>query len=154
MKENKLLYSVTKGIYSFLLKIIYNPKIEGLENIPSEGAIIFAGNHMHAYDPLVVMSHTKRYIHFFSKKEIFKGFMGKIYEEIGLISVDREKTNPVAMLGAMKLLKRGGTIGIFPDDDFINTVNKFWFKGTLYCFIISFSLNFFILFKSKFRSKV
>ena len=63
MKENKVLYKILKLIYSPLLKILYRPKALGVENIPKDGAIIFAGNHRHAFDPVVVMTHTKRTVH-------------------------------------------------------------------------------------------
>ena len=48
MKENKNhLYKICKIIYSVLLKILYRPTVYGIENIPKEGSLIFAGNHRH-----------------------------------------------------------------------------------------------------------
>ena len=90
MKENKFLYKTLKIIYSSLLKLLYSPKVYGEGNIPEEGPIIFVGNHRHAFDPVVVMTYTKRIVHYMAKESIFKGFHGKI-------------------------LKQGGTVGIFPE---------------------------------------
>ena len=115
MKENKILYKILKAIYSTLLKTLYRPKVSGIQNIPEEGPIIFVGNHRHAFDPIVVMTYTKRIVHYMAKESIFKGLHGKILEAIGIIKVYRTKSNPVAVSEAMQVLEQGGTIGIFPE---------------------------------------
>ena len=115
MKENKILYKTLKIIIKPLLKILYRPKAYGTENIPKEGPIIFAGNHKHAFDPVVVMTNTDRIVHYMAKESIFKGLHGKILESIGIIKVYRTKSNPTAVIEAEQILKQGGTIGIFPE---------------------------------------
>ena len=115
MKENKVLYNICKLIYTTLLKVLYRPKAVGTENIPEEGSIIFAGNHRHAFDPVVVMTHTKRFVHYMAKETLFKGFHGFLFNQIGLIKVYRTKNNPEAIESAVNLLKDGGTLGIFPE---------------------------------------
>ena len=115
MKENKKLYKLAKKIYSTLLKILYRPEAHGIENIPKEGPVIFAGNHRHAFDPIVVMTYTDRTVHYMAKESLFKGLHGKIFESIGLIKVYRTKSNPAAVIEAEQILKQGGTIGIFPE---------------------------------------
>ncbi len=115
MKENKVLYGICKLIYTTLLKVLYRPKAIGIENIPDDGAVIFAGNHRHAFDPVVVMTHTKRVVHYMAKETLFKGLHGILFKEIGLIKVYRTKSNPEAIQSAVELLKSGGTLGIFPE---------------------------------------
>lgn len=115
MKENKFLYQFLKLIYSTLLKTLYRPKVYGLENIPEDGPVIFVGNHRHAFDPIVVMTYTKRLVHYMAKESVFKGFHGYLFKQIGLIKVSREKSNPLAVIEAEKVLNGGGTVGIFPE---------------------------------------
>lgn len=115
MKENKVLYGFLKIIYSTLLKVLYRPTAIGVENIPEDGAVIFAGNHKHAFDPVVVMTHTKRFVHYMAKESLFKGIHGLIFKGMGLIKVYRTKKNPGAVLEAVEILKNNGTIGIFPE---------------------------------------
>ena len=115
MKENKVLYKTLKLIYSPLLKILYRPKALGTENIPKDGAIIFAGNHRHAFDPVVVMTHTKRTVHYMAKESLFKGLHGMILKSIGLIKIYRSKGNSMAVKEAIDILKNGGTVGVFPE---------------------------------------
>lgn len=115
MKENRKLYKFLKTIYSKLLKTLYKPTAHGTENIPEEGPIIFVGNHRHAFDPIVVMTHTSRIVHYMAKESLFKGIHGKIFESIGLIKVHRNKKNLMAIIEAEEILKQGGAIGIFPE---------------------------------------
>lgn len=114
-KEKNFMYWLVKPIYSILLKVIFRPKVIGKENIPEDGALIFAGNHKHAVDPTMVMSSTKRIVHYMAKEELFKGLHGILFEEMGLIKVYRGKSNPQAVVEAENILKSGGTIGIFPE---------------------------------------
>lgn len=115
MKENKILYKILKIIYSSLLKTLYKPKVKGKENIPEQGPITFVGNHRHAFDPIVVMTYTKRIIHYMAKEELFKGIHGIILKKMGLIKVYRTKSNPTAVIEAVEILKQGGAVGIFPE---------------------------------------
>ena len=116
MKENKVLYNIVKGICSVILRILYWPKVYGKKNIPKEGSFILAGNHKHAYDPVLAMINTKRIIHYFAKEEVSGGFHGFIMRKIGTIIVykDRNK-NVTSVMEAEKILKNGGVIGIFPE---------------------------------------
>ena len=115
MKENQKLYKIAKAIYSKLLKILYNPTTKGTKNIPEKGPIIIVGNHKHAFDPIMVMSHTNRTIHYMAKESLFKGIHGKILESIGTIKIHRNKSNPIAIKAAEEILKQGGAVGIFPE---------------------------------------
>ena len=116
MKYSKLLYKICKIIYTFLLKLLYRPKVIGKENIPKEGSLIFAGNHKNAIDPILVMSNTNRIVHYMAKEELFKGLHGLLFKKIGLIKVYRDRLkNTISVSNAEKILKNSGTIGIFPE---------------------------------------
>ena len=114
-KEKNLVYKIVKPIYWILLKVIFRPEVIGKENIPKDGALIFAGNHKHAVDPTMVMAHTNRIVHYMAKEELFKGLHGVIFEQMGLIKVYRGKSNPQAVIEAENILNNGGTLGIFPE---------------------------------------
>lgn len=118
------MYKFLRIICTILVKIIFRPKVIGKENIPENGPIIFAGNHKHAVDPVVVMTSTKRIVHYMAKEEIFKGLHGIIFKKIGLIKVSRGKSNPLAVLEAERILEDNGTIGIFPEGTRNRTNNE------------------------------
>ena len=115
MKENKVFYGFLKCVYASLVTILYNPKVYGKENIPKDGPIVFAGNHRHAFDPVVVMTHTNRFVHYMAKETLFKGIFGFLLRQIGIIKVYRTRNNPLAIEEAENVLNEGGTIGIFPE---------------------------------------
>ena len=114
-KEKNIVYNLIKPIYTILLKIIFRPKVIGKENIPRDGALIFAGNHKHAVDPTMVMMSTKRIVRYMAKEELFRGLHGILFKNIGLIKVYRGRSNPNAVIEAENVLNKGGTIGIFPE---------------------------------------
>ena len=114
-QEHDFLYSFFRVIYKIILKILYRPKILGIENLPKTGSIILAGNHRRAPDPVLVMMCTKRKVHFLAKIEVSRGLHGKLFKRLGVIVVDRSKANPQAVLESENILKNGGVIGIFPE---------------------------------------
>lgn len=132
MEKGKYLYNFLKFVANICMTILYNPKVYGMENVPTEGPIILAGNHKHALDPLTIAFRLKRRVYFLAKIELFKGIHGKMFERIGLIKVDRSTNNPGAILSARRVLKKGGTIGIFPEGTRNRTENTIlpFRKGT------------------------
>ncbi len=118
MMNNKtpLLYKISKVILGTLFKLYYNPKIVGKENIPTEGPIIVAGNHVHLYDQCLTILSTKRCLHYMAKREYFDNKkVAWFFKGTGCISVDRSKKDPVAKQKALDILNDGGAIGIFPE---------------------------------------
>ena len=114
-KYDARLYRVVRPIISLLFKIIYNPKIIGKENIKKEGRIILAGNHTNILDAVLLMSTTKRSIHFLAKDELWKGLKRVIFSNMGLIPVNRRTKDKNALKEAIKYLNNDQVIGIFPE---------------------------------------
>lgn len=114
-KRNLILYYIIKPILLVVAKILFNPKIIGKENIPKKDGCVIACNHIHAFDPAILIYSTKRIVHFIAKKELFEGKMKWFYLSWGAIPVDRDKKNPLALAVAEDFLKRKGVIGIFPE---------------------------------------
>lgn len=109
------LYIIVRPIVACLFKVLYHPKIIGKENIPSSGSIILAGNHTSILDCLLLMSSTKREIHFLAKKELFTGIKGIFFSNMGLIPVDRSKKNPEAIRSANNYLNNDEIVLVFPE---------------------------------------
>lgn len=114
MKESKF-YSFLRPLVKLFTMVIFHPKYEGLNNIPTEGSIILAGNHTSIFDPLVLISSTKRNIHFLAKDELWKGPKKIIFSNLGLIPVNRREKDKFALKTAIEYLYNGYVIGIFPE---------------------------------------
>ena len=87
MKNSKL-YVLVRPIISFLFKLFYRPTIVGKENIPSDGGVVLAGNHTNNFDCLLLLSSTKRPIHFLAKIELFRGIKKIIFANLGLMNLE------------------------------------------------------------------
>lgn len=96
-------------------KFYYSPRIIGDEKIPKDSAIVIAGNHKHVYDQCLTIMATKRVIHYMAKKEYFEGKLAPLFRFVGCIPVDRSKRDFSSAMSALKVLKKGGAIGIFPE---------------------------------------
>ena len=96
-------------------RLWYKPRIIGAEKIPKDGAIVIAGNHKHILDQCLTIIATKRMIHYMAKKEYFDGKFAWFFRAMGCIPVDRANIDIKSVKSAMKVLKRDGAIGIFPE---------------------------------------
>lgn len=109
----KLCYSI---LYPFI-SLRYWHRVTGRENIP-EGAALVCANHSSMSDPiLVAFALTKAHqLHFMAKIELFRiPVLGSILRKAGIFPVDRSKTDVTAVKTAMKYLKSGEKVGIFPE---------------------------------------
>lgn len=113
-----ILYRVVRPIINILFNFFYQPTYLGLENIPKEGSVVLAGNHTNNFDCLLLMSSTKRTIHFLAKDELLKGPKKVIFKNMGIIPVNRRIHDKEALIKAKKVLSQNQVIGIFPEGTF------------------------------------
>ena len=109
------LYRFARPLVKLFMKIFYHPKIEGLENISQNEKIILAGIHINNLDPFLLISSTKRSIHFLAKKELWSFPTKIIIANMGLIPVDRSIKDSTPLHVASEYLKQNGVICIFPE---------------------------------------
>ena len=114
-KDNPLLYRFFRPIVYFLVKLVFRPKIIGLENIPKQGGFVLAGTHTSIFDCFLMMSSTKRTVHFLAKKELWKWPLGIIIGSMGLVPVDRSIHDKNALKEAENYLKDGCVVLVFPE---------------------------------------
>lgn len=114
-EERELGYKLLTPFMRVAFRLYYNPKIIGADKIPADGAIIIAGNHKHVYDQCLTIMATKRVIHYMAKKEYFDGKLAPLFRIAGCIPVDRSKRDFSSVMSAMKVLRKNGAVGIFPE---------------------------------------
>lgn len=99
----------------FLFSLLFPSKAYGKENFPKDKALIVA-NHYSAIDPAYIYKFTKRDLFFLCKKEALKNKIARRFLiEAGAISVDRDANDVRALMNAMKVLKEGKKLVIFPE---------------------------------------
>lgn len=109
-------YKFMRAILSPIYKFWFRPKVIGKENIPNDGAIVLAGNHVHIMDQCNVIISTKRKLHYMAKKEYFDDKkVAWFFRLVGCIPVDRKRKDEDAKASALKVLNNGHALGIFPE---------------------------------------
>lgn len=111
-----MIYQTAKGFMRFVNYLLYHIEIVGSENIPETGGCLLCSNHTSMYDPVAIATRIKRPVHFMAKAEIFKNpFLNKFFLSVGTIPVNREKVSVETLKQALKVLKNGEILGIFPE---------------------------------------
>jgi 1-acyl-sn-glycerol-3-phosphate acyltransferase len=101
-----------KGIF-YLFGDIHST---GGENLPSEGPVIVAANHMTNYDVLPLQFALTRPLLYMGKEELFRNpVMDWLFRQLGAFPVYRGARDDWAMQHSIKLLERGNVLGIFPE---------------------------------------
>ncbi len=109
-------YKILRPIFTGVFKLVFNPTIINKEYIPKSGAIVIAGNHKHALDPILVDVSTKRVVHTLAKKDLHDGIFGCFFRLIGTIPVDLgAKENKEALKSAIAYLEQGAAINVSPE---------------------------------------
>lgn len=119
------LYGTAKAILYPIVRLLWQLKVEGTENVPPEGGVIVCGNHFHALDPVLVGITSPRRVSFMAKAELFeKPVIGTICRGLAAFPVKRGTPDRAALKRSIDLLQSGEGFGIFPE----GTRNK---TGTL-----------------------
>lgn len=106
-----------------LLRLVFRPRIEGLEHVPSSGAAIVAGNHLSFADHFLMPAILKRRITFLAKAEYFTGpgIKGRLtaafFRSAGQIPVDRsgKEAGQAAIREGLGVLAKDELLGIYPE---------------------------------------
>jgi len=87
-----------------------------VENIPRQGGVIIASNHISYYDPPFVSVSTPREVHFMAKRELFSiPILGFIIRKLNAFPVSRGKYDRQALEAAIEVLKKGEALIVFPE---------------------------------------
>ncbi|WP_301126471.1 lysophospholipid acyltransferase family protein [Streptomyces cacaoi] len=106
-----------------LLRLLFRPRIQGLEHIPERGAAIVAGNHLSFSDHFLMPAILRRRITFLAKAEYFTGpgLKGRLtaafFRSVGQIPVDRsgKGAGRATVEEGLTVLRRGELLGIYPE---------------------------------------
>ncbi len=114
--QSSLLYRATAVLLFIILKIIYRLSTSGQENIPRTEAAILVANHTSFLDPPIIAVAFKRQVSFMAKKELFRiPVLGRLLILFSSFPVSREKADLRAFKTALKLLRKKGIVGLFPE---------------------------------------
>ena len=113
---NPILYRILRPVFTLVFHVWFHPVYINIGRIPKEGAVVLAGNHKHALDPIFVDSSTKRVVYTLAKKELHDGAFGWFFRGVGSIPVDLEaKKNHGALVAAIEHLNNNAAVNVSPE---------------------------------------
>ena len=106
------LFWIRVGAYVF-----YRARVRGRENMRKAGTFILAGNHVSNLDPPIVAAFASpRDVHFMAKEELFsKPILSWLLPRLLAFPVNRERSARAPLSAALKRLRTGTCVGIFPE---------------------------------------
>ncbi|RDI32578.1 1-acyl-sn-glycerol-3-phosphate acyltransferase [Rhodococcus sp. AG1013] len=106
-----------------VLLLLGRPKLEGAENIPTDGPAILASNHQAVLDSFFLPLRVNRRITFLAKSEYFTGtglkgrFQRWFFSAVGQVPIDRTGASAAqdALNAGLRVLGDGKLLGIYPE---------------------------------------
>lgn len=101
-----------------LLKVLYRPKARGLENVPGDGPVIFASNHVSFMDSLFIPLVLKRRVVYLGKSDYFDSAKTRwFFKLVNVIPVKRDggTAGEAALRAGVRELEKGVVVGIYPE---------------------------------------
>jgi 1-acyl-sn-glycerol-3-phosphate acyltransferases len=116
IKNNPWMFYVGRFIFWLQFTTIGRCHVEGRENIPKEGGVIIAPNHISIWDPPVTGAMMKRPMKSMAKQELFDiPIFGFFMKRVNSFPVKRGVHDMSAMRNAFYLLENGNALLMFPE---------------------------------------
>lgn len=110
-----LTYGFLKKFMVAVTQILFPFKLVGAEKI-EDGACVLVGNHYRIWDIVHMACTTKEKVHFITKKELYKNkFLAHLCGIVEAIPVSRDGQDAKAVMTALRYLKNGEKISMFPE---------------------------------------
>jgi 1-acyl-sn-glycerol-3-phosphate acyltransferase len=118
-----LAYTLARWVVSFLFRVIWRPRVTGLDNLPRTGPVIIASNHLSFIDSVVIPLVVSRRVRFLAKAEYFEGRglrgrgMAAFFRLVDAVPVrrDGQRESMAALQAALDVLRSGAAFGIYPE---------------------------------------
>jgi 1-acyl-sn-glycerol-3-phosphate acyltransferase len=116
-------YEMSRLIAGPFLRLLWQPKVTGIENVPASGGAIIASNHLSIVDSVFLPLIVPRPVTFAAKSEYFTGrglgnrATAAYLRATNQLSVDRTgaRAGQAMLETALRLLQQGGLFGIYPE---------------------------------------
>ncbi|GAB1817314.1 lysophospholipid acyltransferase family protein [Herbidospora sp. RD11066] len=118
-----MFYWVVKAILWPFLHSVFRPWAEGVDNVPKEGPVILAGNHLSFADHFFGALFLPRKVISLGKSDYFtgsglKGLLSRaFFSGVGTVPIDRSggKASEAALTTGLRVLGEGHVLGIYPE---------------------------------------
>lgn len=106
-----------RKILEFLMRLLTRREVEGTENIPKEGAVIIAANHLGLFDvPLTYLAVGRPDLTgWIANKHLRNPLYRILVNVVGGVWIDRDNPDRRALRAALELLGQGQAFGVAPE---------------------------------------
>ena len=109
-------YDFAKAIVHPLTGALFAVTATGYENVPASGPLIVASNHRSYLDPALIGSWFPRVVRWMAKEELFRiPILSTLIRWCLAFPVARGEGDVGSIRRALRILKEGGVVGIFPE---------------------------------------
>ncbi len=109
------LLAVVRPVSTWLARRRWPVRVHGADQVPAEGGVILAANHVGVLDGPLLAAFAPRPVHALTKQEMFTGPLGGFLRLAGQIPLDRFHPDPAAVRSCLRVVRDGGVVGIFPE---------------------------------------
>jgi len=111
-----MIYGILQFTLKIYFKIFFRARILGRENVPQQGPVIVAANHMSNWDPPLLATFLQRPVSYMAKQELFEvPIFGWAITKCHAFPIRRGAADRAAIKTAVKILKLKKCMGVFPE---------------------------------------
>ena len=109
------LQGFTHWIGTWCFYVSYRLRVRHQERIPTTGPVVVVANHSAMVDGPLLYGLVGRRSSFLIKQEMFRGPLSWVLPRIGQLAVRRGEADRAPLLAAVRLLRHGGVVVLFPE---------------------------------------
>ena len=116
--RGELLIGFFWRVLRFYVRVVHRAKFNGLEDLRNRanpGPLIVVSNHTGAVDPLLIQAACRFHIRWMMASDMMISSLNWLWKLERLIPVARDGRDAAAAREAMRHIKNGGAVGIFPE---------------------------------------
>lgn len=121
----------------FVIGRRYDVRVLHAERFPADGPVIVAANHIGVIDGPLLAIFAPRPVHAWTKIEMFRGALGRFLSAVGQIPLDRFRSDPLAVKVALRTLRDGRVVGVFPEGTRGNGELDTYHRGAAYLALVT-----------------
>ncbi|NLD42490.1 MAG: 1-acyl-sn-glycerol-3-phosphate acyltransferase [Chloroflexi bacterium] len=110
------MYRALRWLVTWIMRILYNYRVTGQENVPPAGRLIVAVNHLHLFDPFATAPAVPRQITTLAAEKWQRpGIVGWFLRSAGVIFVRRGEVDRQALRACLSVLEEDKALAIAPE---------------------------------------